>query len=814
MTRKRWPLACALLLRPNIHSCPLPLRGRAGVRVFLLRLFPRPLKPLFSAYSVALLAFAATLTGGPLPTHAADAPGTSLAWAAQPGAQVLWTNAQPLPTLITGQDVTADSLPAQELQTHLQLLTGQRPATTSSSSPFISLNIQPAGLPVEGYLIRWDDAGRGIVITGADERGLLYGVYDLLEGWGVRWFAPGDYGLVAPRVDTLSMPRETRRTGSPAIQDRGFHICGYGKDKSGARAAHFDFDTLVWMRRNRMNFKPVHNDQYPQVGPVLESMGLKALAFGHSYGDWFTSEDFDGHPEWFALIAGKRQKGAQLCLSNPGLQAETVRRVVALANQNPGLKIISLAPNDGYRYCQCEACLALDTPQDRATQSINRRQHLFTQTIADEAAKQVPGLKVSTLAYANYLDPASNLPAQPALAVSACITRTLNRAVDDPASPANQKVWSRVKAWTQKAGYITFSEYYLSYGGLLPRPYESQTLATIRALRDAGVKGFKSEVVAGNDPKWRASVFHLYLTARALWNPDLNLAALQDDFFANYYGPAAKPAQAIHQIYSDALRNTPVEVVALDARILPELFSQPAIDRLLTLADACQASAAAEPYKSRIADLTAQAKLVAESRLEIVHAIQEASPHAILKLPQPPGETPLTTPLIPMRNRVSLMPEPATMRLAWTDDALIIQAQVTDPLPQPTEPGPVFARTHLDLFICPDPESKVYFQIAASPQGGLYTARCKAKAWDASFKPVIHTQTTQLAPNQWRLTLAIPYASLDTPRPTPGSTWKLGLNVNFREAGGGRHSGWPMGAAFHNIDRFGTVSFQDKKQTP
>jgi hypothetical protein len=76
---------------------------------------------------------------------------------------------------------------------------------------------------------------------------------------------------------------------------------------------------------------------------------------------------FKDHPEYFALINGKRLGGmganAQYCISNPAVQELLYQDLLHWLDQ--GYRLVDLGQPDGFRACQCEACSKLfDTGND------------------------------------------------------------------------------------------------------------------------------------------------------------------------------------------------------------------------------------------------------------------------------------------------------------------------------------------------------------------------------------------------------------------------------------------------------------------
>ena len=159
----------------------------------------------------------------------------------------------------------------------------------------------------EGFLLR--SGPEGLYIAGAKELGTLYGVYTLLERFGVRWFMPDEIGEVIPSVRDLRVG-DLDESQTPSFKYRWI---GSGD----------------WALKNRMNIAvDVHGEP---VGPQWK-WGF------HTHFLLIPPETyFDEHPEWFAEVGGRRRRpkdkhhqGRQLCTSNPELIQQMAENIVAL----------------------------------------------------------------------------------------------------------------------------------------------------------------------------------------------------------------------------------------------------------------------------------------------------------------------------------------------------------------------------------------------------------------------------------------------------------------------------------------------------
>lgn len=695
----------------------------------------------------------------------------------------------------------------QELHHHLRQLLGHTPRW-QEAKPALSLGLDPAlGTETHAAELR-----AGVVhLQGGDAIGLYHAVLAFLEAVGCRWLAPGDAWTIVPRVEQLDLPAAWQSCGTPALRWRGLHICGTGRDAEGREIFHYDHETALWMARNRFNFKPIHIDEYEEAAPLLAAMLLTPLSFGHSYSAWIPATEFESHPEWFPLVDGHRLREGQRCLSNPELSDEWAQRIAEYARTHPDLPIISLAPNDGYRWCTCEACQAMDAPADQRQQELNRRNHLFSAKLASRLREVYPSHYLSTLSYCNYLEPADDLPAEPNLAISLCAMHARNHPLDATDSPLNQTYLQRLQRWLDKAGQVVWSSYDLSYGGTLPQPYDDATARTLSVLAGSGAAGLKTEVVPGRHDRWRAQAWPLYLLGRLCANPDADSRALRQDFCQHAYGAAAEVAHAIYALHEEALPTLAGEDVHhLEPRHLPQLYPPTRLQQLRELVDTADANSPA--VRERLQPLLDQAREVIAGCAASQAAEAEAKPLLAPRLPEVSFDCWDDLAWVPQRQRSNQLPfqPPNACAVAWTEDTLWLCFQLGEPDVKMARAGiqddqEAFAGSNVDCFLAP-PAAGVYFQLCVNLAGHAYSARCQGRQWDSGYDldPEI---LLRLAPRRWDLLIGLRWAALQTPRPVPGDSWRLALNRGQQCDSPRTLGGWPHGGSWHNPATMGVLHF-------
>jgi hypothetical protein len=380
-----------------------------------------------------------------------------------------------------------------------------------------TLHSIPAGLVVAGHDAPGD--AWSLSVPG----GSMLAVDTLLEDHlGVRWFWPGEYGEHVPVNPEATIPAlDVRR--QPVFEIRSVST-GYSSYHTKA----FHEASRQWARRSRLGW-------------------VRSAVFGHSWFDAFNLRNdttFKEHPEWFALVKGVR-KPPQMCTTNPEVIARMVEYVLA-----GKLDIMNISPSDGYGFCECERCRALDVPgllaYDNKTVQLSDRIFTYANEVARRVRERNPDKGCGMFAYTFYNKPPVKIPKlEPNLYLSFVYQSAAQR------DPENLREWRESVAGWQKLGAKLVvregwgNHYYLD----LPMLHDRQitdNLAEAQRLGFVAAYGEGSKNFATVAPNYWA-------ITHAMWDPQRDSAAMMRDFYDSAYGPVAREMEAFFASYRNAL---------------------------------------------------------------------------------------------------------------------------------------------------------------------------------------------------------------------------------------------------------------------
>jgi hypothetical protein len=413
------------------------------------------------------------------------------------------------------------------------ILVGRSPQAEQRLGPGIDWD----ALGAEGFILRTippATAGRrsapALIIAGGRLRGTMYGVYELLDRLGCRWFTPKVSRI--PRRRTIAIPPLDVR-GKPDFEYREPFF-----------TEAFDAD---WAARNRVNSANAALDEV-RGGKVTYHH------FVHTFDDLVPRELFAEHPEYFPLIKAKRTNGyVQRCLTNPEVLKLAIERVRAWMRERPDAMIYSVSQNDTGNWCECDHCRAV-TEEEGAHSGLYLR---FVNAVAETIEREHPDKLIDTLAYQFTEAPPRRVRPRRNVRVRLCpIACCEAHPYEECSAPANVAYVQNLKAWAKITNTLYIWHYNTNFAHyLLPFPDFRELAADTAMYRRLGVRGIFFQGAYAPGGGGSDAALRSYVLARLAWNVNDDWDARVTEWMRGVYGRAWRPMRAYFDLLHAEARN-------------------------------------------------------------------------------------------------------------------------------------------------------------------------------------------------------------------------------------------------------------------
>lgn len=174
------------------------------------------------------------------------------------------------------------------------------------------------------------------------------------------------------------------------------------------------------------------SEHFARLADQAATLSIELEWAPHALKDLLPRAEFAQHPEWFRMnLLGERTPDYNMCVSNAMALQVVQQRAALFAQQlKPTTHRYYFYADDGRPWCQCPACVGLDS----ADQNM-----IFTNAVLAGLRTVDPVAQLSGLAYYNALEPLSQVqPAEGVFLEYAPIQRSFLYALDDPRCAINR----------------------------------------------------------------------------------------------------------------------------------------------------------------------------------------------------------------------------------------------------------------------------------------------------------------------------------------------------------------------------------------
>ncbi|GGC32145.1 hypothetical protein GCM10011386_25330 [Parapedobacter defluvii] len=376
----------------------------------------------------------------------------------------------------------------------------------------------------DGFVIKVEK--NRLIIDGGGGKGILYGVYSFFEKYlGYRCYEP----------QVLTYPKR-RRIVLPATL----------------------YDVQQPQNSYRNVFYHVAKDPFYRDWHKLDQMQPDWGLWVHTFSTFIPAgKYFATHPEYFALVDGKRRGfqddphlQAQLCLSNREVRQLIVEKLSNFIRENPYAEYWSVSQNDTYAHsgyeCTCEECAKIDSITGSPSGSLV--------TFVNDIAKQFPNHVISTLAYRYSRRPPQHLNLDSNVNIMLC-TIECDRQRPIATDSLSADFRKDFEGWGKLTDNIIMWDYVVQFSNLYaPFPNLRTLQPNIQYFNSHGVHVHfqQGNITSGGE----FAELRPYLIAKLLWDPEVDISREMTDFLNGYYGKAGryidKYIQSMHNLLDES----------------------------------------------------------------------------------------------------------------------------------------------------------------------------------------------------------------------------------------------------------------------
>lgn len=385
----------------------------------------------------------------------------------------------------------------------------------------LSENINIDQIENDGYILKVKD--NNLIIKGANQSGTKNGIYDFLETKLGCMFLRNDYDYI-PEFPTIRLENYDEVI-NPSI---------------------------AW--RKQFQYEALQNNWYDKLklNGTKAKEGFKEGIYAQ-WGTWCHTQFqfvppekyFDSHPEYFALINGKRCYQAKwhssdmqthLCLTNEDVYEIVKAGMKSEIQKNPEALYCDFSIMDTpVKVCQCPECNRINTKYQSNSATII----MFINRLAKDLGKEFPNLMFSTLAYQDCINPPVGLEVEQNVVIKLCANPgSQGYSYSVGANKNSKQIKLLLESWGNIAKNIVVWDYVVDFNHLLlPFPNYDVQKANMDFYVDNNVMGVFHQ--GSREKGDEMADMRTYLLSRQMWDKDIDFEALMKKYIQLNYGEAS-----------------------------------------------------------------------------------------------------------------------------------------------------------------------------------------------------------------------------------------------------------------------------------
>ena len=358
----------------------------------------------------------------------------------------------------------------------------------------------------DGFVLETSE--RAIAIRGLRPTGTLYGTYELLEQLGCRWFFPGALGESVPKRDTIQV-EAARVVQAPTFDMRSMWFSG-----DHAAAKYF----TPWYRRNRLSLDYDYNAAHIQH-PIPQISNPKA---GEALARKLLEVDLN-----------KRTGPARLSVG----WSDNFVSQVDLVDENRGYGI-----RHPWHPIYYQASDVLINYYNEAVERVERVH---------------PGNVYGFLVYNDYfLAPIMHKPHPRLSPMVAPIEQATRHAAHTGRCWRRDMMVDILRTWCTLSDKVFIYDYepgFINLSDSTPMPAVTRFRAEMPLMAKWGVRGILQQSILSIMNQGP----NLYVRARQMWDADVNVDELLQEYYGHLFGSAADSVRHYWDAFEDMMHNGP-----------------------------------------------------------------------------------------------------------------------------------------------------------------------------------------------------------------------------------------------------------------
>lgn len=354
--------------------------------------------------------------------------------------------------------------------------------------------------------------------------GTLYATYNFLEKkLGVHWFFPTYLGEYLPDNNVVDLKNELS-IETPDFYERSFFW----------KTLYHDKDTIMlWMLRNRL-------------------MESSTSLYKHNWYNLVPSgKYFETNPGLFAEVNGKRKRqtsnskahgnSAQLCTTNPETVDLVIENIGKTIKSKNSAQYISLSPNDGKGFCECNECKRADALSVQFSKFTEHSYsiHSFYRKVSDSVFKNYPNARLGGYAYKKYASATRNINLDNRFHIRVAIN---NYGFGNSNCSSYQELENILTSWHglhPNTGFLSFP-----YGGYWIYPAVRTGLYR-KLVKSLKVNNYR-DVRFVFFPEWYNQGLDIWLLSKMLWDAETDIDSVKNIYYNTVYSKSKNTITAFH----------------------------------------------------------------------------------------------------------------------------------------------------------------------------------------------------------------------------------------------------------------------------